>query len=216
MSSKINLERKLASSAMSREVAEAISCTKVLDESHRLQIEDLILEQIQCQNKNQSRELFFRYLDKYLDSNHHLKYLVGNFSQEGELKSIMGTHLWPSLPYATFNYMFVKRSLSLFNSSKSGLVYCLHKSLDIGESNGIKAYYSVQKLRDVRHKFRTWRAFDTPLTFRYYSLLEGVIKANTSSNYTIFNELLDDRTWPYDMGIWCTRIKPEFERVVNW
>ncbi|MCB0362328.1 MAG: hypothetical protein KDD35_06385, partial [Bdellovibrionales bacterium] len=138
------------------------------------------------------------------------------FSQSHQIYSMIGIHLWTAMPYATLSYMIVRQSKKSFRVDENGLVYCLHKCFEYGETFGIKAYYSLQKYRGIRHKRRSWRQYDTPLTSRYYSLLEYRVEAHHRPQHSIIYELMDKRTWPHPVGIWCTRLKPKYENLINW
>lgn len=212
----MSLEKSLMKSHVEVDEPPELDSVITLESSHREEVVNTVLSYKDQYTKNgASIEVFFDHLDKYLDPNNRTKNLFGYVDQSGMLQSFLGIHFWPSLPYSTVNYMFVRKVEKAFNTKNNGLVFCLHKALRHGELNGIKAHYSVQRYRGIKHKERSWRAFDTQLTKKYYSTLELVVPKNTKSKYSIVQELLDDRVWPYDLGVWCGRLKPEYEKVVH-
>ena len=109
-------------------------------------------------------------------------FIWGAYDNEKKLISTMGMHFWASFPYATLSYMFVRKTSNRFCAASNGLIYCLHKCLEMGETKGIKAYYSLQKARTILHKRETWRKYDTDITIKYYTTLESVIPKNEKSH----------------------------------
>lgn len=160
---------------------------------------------------------FLDHLDLYLsDSQNKSDFLWGAFDSQERLISTMGIHYWPSLPYATLSYMFIRKTNERFSAENNGLVYCLHKCLEQGEQNNIRAFYSLQKSRTILHKREVWRKHDTDITKKYYSTVEVVVPKNEKSHLGIVWELMDKQVWPFETVLWNTRLKPEFEKVINW
>jgi hypothetical protein len=168
------------------------------------------------EKKGVATKVFTFSVEEYLKSDSPQKAIFGYFNAEKRLMSTVGYRFWPTLPYATLNYMVARKRSGLFNSKKNGLVFCLHRCFEVGASSGIRAFYHLQKAKSFQSKLRTWRKFDTELTKRYYSVAELVIEANQRTPFSIAWDLMDKQTWPYETILWLTRLKPEYEKVINW
>lgn len=200
----------------SHHMAEKLSQVKTLTPLDRDHVLNLIHQyDADLDGNGTAPEVFLDFLDLYLDPNNTHNFLFGYF-QHKTLTSMIGIHLWRALPYATLSYMFVQKRSKIFQVDDNGLVYCLHHCLSFGENQNIKAYYSLQRYRGIRHKKRAWRQYDTPLTAKYYSILEMIIEAQQKPPFSIVFQLMDQKIWPHRMGLWCTRLKPQHETLVNW
>lgn len=203
---------------------ENITVKKRLNHVRILQLEDknivdeLMLPQLQdLERKNINILAFTTKLQTYLDrQSNPNKFLYGYFNESQQLTSIMGLYFWNSLPFATLSYMFVRKSSQIFNAYENGLSLCLHKCFEEGELRGVTTFISLQKAKSFKHKSRTWRAEETYLTKKYYSIPQAEIKAGTMSQYGIICELMDHQTWNYDTTLWMTLLKPQYQKKINW
>jgi hypothetical protein len=168
------------------------------------------------QEKGINTNIFTSRIRSFLESTTEQRFLLGFFNQKDELISTMGLYCWSSLPCATLSYMIVKKNFGQFNSRRNGLISLLHRCLEIGEKQGIHSFYSLQKAKSFHHKIKTWRQFDTELTKKYYSVSEYEIAAFEKPSYSMIWDMMDHHVRPFPTTLWNTRLKPEFEKKINW
>lgn len=199
------------------QLAKRLSQVRLLSHSDHSQIEELINPRLTyLESKGVNVSAFTSKLDLFLDREHNpSRHLFGYFDESDRLNSMMGVYLWSFMPFGTLSYMFVKKNSKLFSADRHGLNLCLHKCIEVSEAKGVTTFFSLQNAKSYKHKSRTWRYNETCITKKYFSLAQAEIRAGTKSNFTGIQDLMDHQTWPYDLTLWMTLLKPEYQRKIS-
>jgi hypothetical protein len=171
---------------------------------------------VDLQKKNVYTNVFTDRVDSFLESKDSKSVLLGYFEEDGRLISTMSLYAWKLLPFATIGSMFVRKGVQNFNFLNNGIGSCLHHCYLIGEAQGIRGYYSLRKSKVHLQDIQLRRPFESEVTRKYYSTIEAQIAPNQQSQYPVFWDLMDRHVWPYPVTVWLTRLKPEFEKKINW
>lgn len=199
------------------EIEKNLSRVQRLCTRHLFDVQFLMAPHLEeLKDKGLPTQIFTDRIHSFLESETEKKVLFGFYNDQNELISTMSLYCWNSLPCATLSYMFVKKNFGLFNSHRNGLNYLLHTCLTLGEKQNVRSFYSLQKAKSFYHKKKTWRQFDTEITKRYYSVPEYEIPAFTRSEYSMVWDIMDNQIRPNAVILWLTRLKPEYEKKMNW
>lgn len=194
--------------------------TRVLEKEDIDRITKLALSnQKYISNKHQLDVSTYHLSDlNYYFSKEKSRYLVGSFSDNQELLSTLGVSQWNHMPYATIQFLLISPQYrNWFRPDRNGFINCVDHAYEIGEKLGIHYYYFFRKAGSLTKSLPIWKRYSTERIKRYTSFVESFIPKNTKPRHNMYWNIMEKKTWPYDIEIRKVALKPtHFHELIRW
>lgn len=142
--------------------------------------------------------------------NHELWMVEG----DGICRATMGQYFWSSIPAWSLVFMVTRTRTTGMNMRVNGLAELLEWCLARAERRGYYTYYSFSPARYHDAYMRKWAHY-VPAFRNYECSVEEYIPAGTSSRFSMFWSLADERTYDEDFIVRRSSLKQEFRKPIN-
>lgn len=156
-------------------------------------------------------EHHMRYIANYLDGSQERYFLVGKF-ESGILNAMIGMCIWDAFPYATLGFQVSRPTKERFyNPTENGIAECLNKCIEICEGFEVYRWYAWMRKSTLWANLKVWQSPKVPKLKNYYSFTECTVSSNEMPPWSGYYNIVDSRTWPFDIVIRCTILKKEYQ-----
>lgn len=190
---------------------------EILYEDSLDQVKDILKENEKTIKKQVNLDIYQHHLPQlsYYLNKDTAPFLIGCKDKNNTLLSILGLYPWKEIPFGTILFLVTKPGISnSFHPLKTGVLACLDKCYEIGESLGIFEYYSLRLRRNSNRSLALWEKYATPRVRKYVVFEEYCIKAGKKPNCPAYWAIAEKRVWPLDVSIRRTTLKLEYRQRV--